>query len=146
MDTQYDDEVFLTTRQVMEILNCSRQYVSKLRNKGVLSSYRRGNEYLLTAKEVEALISRKKTIIKLTKYNLLEGSNIGTQYNEEVFLTTRQVMDILNCSRQYVSKLRNKGVLISYRRGNEYLLSAKEVEALISRKKTIIKLTSARNP
>lgn len=65
MDTQYDDEVFLTTRQAMEILNCSRQYVSKLRNTGVLSSYRRGNEYLLSAKEVEALVLRKNTIVKL---------------------------------------------------------------------------------
>lgn len=72
MESQDDEEVYLTTRQVMGILNCSRQYVSKLRNTGVLSSYRRGNEYLLSAKEIEALISRRNTVIKLK-----EASNHG---------------------------------------------------------------------
>lgn len=72
MESQDDEEVYLTTRQVMGILNCSRQYVSKLRNTGVLSSYRRGNEYLLSSKEIEALISRRNTVIKLK-----EASNHG---------------------------------------------------------------------
>ncbi len=66
MESQYDDQVFLTTLQVMGILNCSRQYVSKLRVKGMLSSYRRGREYLFDAKEVEALISKKTNIVKLS--------------------------------------------------------------------------------
>jgi excisionase family DNA binding protein len=65
MESQDDEEVYLTTRQVMGILNCSRQYVSKLRNTGKLSSYRRGNEYLLSAKEIEALITKKTIIVKL---------------------------------------------------------------------------------
>jgi len=69
MEPQDDEEVFLTTKQVMGILNCSRQYISKLRNTGKLSSYRRGNEYLLSANEVKALISKKTTIVKLSGAN-----------------------------------------------------------------------------
>lgn len=66
METVDDEEVYLTTKQVMGILDCSRQYVSKLRTSGVLSSYRRGREFLLSAKEVEDMLTKKLIVNKLS--------------------------------------------------------------------------------
>lgn len=65
MDTQDDEEVFLTTRQVMEILGCSRQNVSKLRVSGLLSTYLKGNQHLVSATEVKALLIKRNTVTKI---------------------------------------------------------------------------------
>ena len=66
METVDDEEVYLTTKEVMGILDCSRQYVSKLRTSGALSSFRRGREFLLSAKEVEEILTKKSIINKIS--------------------------------------------------------------------------------
>ena len=65
MESTDENEVFLTTAQVAEILGCTRQYVARLRYTGVLSTYRRGATILLDAKEVRAFVTKRNTIVKV---------------------------------------------------------------------------------
>ena len=75
MEEQNDEDVYLTTDQVMKILGLSRQSISRLRLTNVLTAYRQGTKYLSSAKEVKALLTQRTTIVKIN--NTQEGSNNG---------------------------------------------------------------------
>ena len=66
------DKSYLTTREAMDILGCSRQYISKLRNTEKISTYRRGNEYLVSSEELNNLILKKTTIVKTRSMNIVK--------------------------------------------------------------------------
>jgi hypothetical protein len=75
MEEQNDEDVYLTTDQVMKILGLSRQSISRLRLTNVLTTYRQGTKYLSSAKEVKALLTQRTTIVKIN--NTQEDSNNG---------------------------------------------------------------------
>lgn len=75
MEPQDDEDVYLTTDQVMKILGLSRQSISRLRLTGVLTTYRQGTKYLSSAKEVKALLTQRTAIVKIN--NTQEDSNNG---------------------------------------------------------------------
>ncbi len=75
MEPQEDEDVYLTTDQVMKILGLSRQSISRLRLTGVLTTYRQGTKYLSSAKEVEDLVTQRTTIVKIN--HTQEGNTNG---------------------------------------------------------------------
>lgn len=75
MEPQEDEDVYLTTDQVMKILGLSRQSISRLRLTGVLTTYRQGTKYLSSAKEVEDLLTQRTTIVKIN--HTQEGNTNG---------------------------------------------------------------------
>lgn len=72
MNINIKDKPYLTTREAMDILGCSRQYISKLRNTEKISTYRRGNEYLVSSEELNNLILKKTTIVKTRSMNIVK--------------------------------------------------------------------------
>ena len=75
MQSKEDEDVYLTTDQVMKILGLSRQSISRLRLTNVLTTYRQGTKYLSSAREVEDLLTQRTTIVKINKPQ--EGNNNG---------------------------------------------------------------------
>jgi hypothetical protein len=67
MQSKEDEDVYLTTDQVMKILGLSRQSISRLRLTNVLTTYRQGTKYLSSAREVEDLLTQRTTIVKINK-------------------------------------------------------------------------------
>jgi len=75
MQSKEDEDVYLTTDQVMKILGLSRQSISRLRLTNVLTTYRQGTKYLSSAREVEDLLTQRTTIVKIN--NPQEENNNG---------------------------------------------------------------------
>jgi Helix-turn-helix domain len=67
MQSKEDEDVYLTTDQVMKILGLSRQSISRLRLTNVLTTYRQGTKYLSSSREVEDLLTQRTTIVKINK-------------------------------------------------------------------------------
>jgi excisionase family DNA binding protein len=72
MNINIKDKPYLTTKEAMEILGCSRQYISKLRNTEKISTYRRGNEYLVSSEELNDFLLKKTTIVKIRSMNIVK--------------------------------------------------------------------------
>jgi excisionase family DNA binding protein len=59
--------VFLTTKEVMAVLNLSRQTVTLMRKQGVLATYRQGVKHYCSEKEVYDLLEKRNQLVKLNR-------------------------------------------------------------------------------
>jgi len=66
---EVEDEVFLTSIEVMDLLDISRQTLLRLRKEGKLDTYRKGGlvgtgRLRFSASNVEAFLTKSNTLIK----------------------------------------------------------------------------------
>ena len=67
--SEIDEEVFLTSLEVMKLLKISRQTLLRLRNEGKLDTYHKGGlkgagHLRFSATNVEAFLTKSNTMIK----------------------------------------------------------------------------------